>query len=339
MLGAHNRGGEECGVVRQIVAERFGGPEVLVAQEAPDPVAGPGEVVVAVRAADVLWVETMVRRGEGVPYWPMTPPYVPGNAVAGHVLSVGDGVDPSWVGRAVATHTGGTGGYAERVTVPAAGLNPVPEGLDLTDAAAVLHDGVTALALMEITRISGDDTVLVVGASGGLGILSVQLAKDAGARVVAVARDERKLALIRTLGPDAVIDSDSPDWVARARASVGDAGASVVLDNVGGTVGEAAFALVAPGGRFSAHGTPGGRFAQVDPAEAERRGVTVTGIGEVQLSADDFRRLTAQALAEAAAGRISPLVGQTYPLAKAADAHAGIEARNVFGKTLLLIEA
>jgi NADPH2:quinone reductase len=324
--------------VQQVVVERFGGPEVLVAQEAPDPVAGPDEVVVAVRAADVLWVETMIRRGEGRPDWPMTPPYVPGNAVVGHVLSVGDGVDPSWVGRAVATGTGGTGGYAERVKVPAAGLTPVPDGLDLTDAAALLHDGVTALALMETTRISGEDTVLVVGASGGLGILSVQLAKAEGARVVAVARDKRKLALIRTLGPDAVIDSDAPDWVGQTRAALGGAGATVVLDNIGGAVGEAAFALVAAGGRFSAHGTPSGRFAQVDPARAERRGVTVTGIGEVQLSPEEYRRLTARAFAEAAAGRISPLVGQTYSLAKAADAHAAIEARRVFGKTLLLTE-
>jgi NADPH:quinone reductase len=337
MLGLNRR--EERGVVQQVVVERFGGPEVLVAQEAPDPVAGPGEVVVAVRAADVLWVETMIRRGDGRPYWPMTPPYVPGNAVVGHVLSVGDGVDPSWVGRAVATGTDGTGGYAERVKVPAAGLTPIPDGLDLTDAAALLHDAVTALTLMETTRISGADTVLVVGASGGLGIQSVQLAKAEGARVVAVARDERKLALIRTLGPDAVIDSGAPDWVGQARAALGDAGASVVLDNIGGAVGEAAFALVAPGGRFSAHGTPSGRFAGVDPAEAERRGITVSGIGEVQLSPEEYRRLTAQALAEAAAGRITPLIGQTYPLAKAADAHAAIEARTVFGKTLLLVGA
>jgi NADPH:quinone reductase len=323
--------------VQQVVVERFGGPEVLVAQEAPDPVAGPGEVVVAVRAADVLWLETMVRRGDGRPYWPMTPPYVPGNAVVGHVLSVGDGVDPSWLGQAVATETGGTGGYAERVTVPAAGLTPIPTGLDVTDAAALLHDAVTALALFDTTRITGGDTVLVVGASGGLGIISMQLAKAAGARVVAVARDERKLALIRTLGPDVVIDSDAPDWVDETRSALGGVGASVVLDNVGGEVGEAAFALVARGGRFSAHGTPSGRFAQIDQADAERRGITLTGIGEVQLSPEERLRLTARAFAEAAAGRISPLIGQTYGLDRAADAHAGIEARTVLGKTLLLV--
>jgi NADPH:quinone reductase len=321
--------------MQQVMVERFGKPEVMVAREAADPVAGPGDVVVEVSVADVLWVETMVRNGDGGPYFPMTPPYVPGNAVAGHVRTVGEGVDPSWVGRAVVSHTGGTGGYAELVAVPAAGVTAVPDGVDLADAAALLHDGVTALALFEGTRITADDTVLVVGASGGLGIVSVQLAKARGARIVAVARDERKLARIRALGPDAVIDSGAADWVDQARAALGGDGATVVLDNVGGSVGEAAFTLVATGGRFSAHGTPSGRFAETDPAEAQRRGITVTGIADVQLSADDVQRLTAQVLAEAVAGRVTPVIGQTYPLARAADAHAGIEARTVFGKSLL----
>jgi NADPH2:quinone reductase len=322
--------------MQQVVVERFGGPEVLAVHEVPDPVAGPGEAVVDVHAADVLWVETMVRRGEGGPYFPVEPPYVPGNAVAGRVLGVGAGVDPGWVGRAVVTGTSGTGGYAEQVAVPADSLTAVPHGLDLAQAAALLHDAVTALALFEGTRITGEDTVLVVGASGGLGIVSVQLAKARGATVVAVARDERKLARIRELGPHAVIDSGAPGWVEQARAALGGTGATVVLDNVGGPVGEAAFPLVAPGGRFSAHGTPSGRFAQVDAAEAERRGVEIREIGDVQLRPEDRRRLVAEALDEAVAGRIVPVIGQTYPLAKAADAHAAIEARTVFGKSLLI---
>ena len=324
--------------MQQVVVERFGGPEVLAVQEVPKPVAGPGEVAVSVRAADVLWVETMVRRGNGKPHFPQVPPFVPGNAVVGHVLQVGDGVDPGWVGRAVATGTGGTGGYAELVAVPVAGLVPVPDGVEIPDAAALLHDAVTALALFELTQITSDDTVLVVGASGGLGIVSVQLAKAREARVIAIARDERKLARVRQLGADAVIDSEAPEWVREARAAVGCHGADVVLDNIGGAVGEAAFTLVAPGGRFSAHGTPSSRFAAVDPEEATRRDVTLSGIADVQLSGEDYRRLTAQALAEAAAGRITPVIGQTYPLEKAADAHAGIEARTVFGKSLLLVE-
>jgi len=318
------------------VVTEFGAPEVLVASEVSDPVAGDSEVVVDVVASDVLWVETRIRQDDGGDYWDMTPPYVPGNGVAGRVRTVGEGVDPAWAGREVVAHTGQYGGYAERAVVPADGLSPVPDGLGLLEAAALLHDGPTALALFEGLGIGAGDRVLVVGASGGLGIVSVQLARARAARDVAVARDERKLALIRGQGADVVVDSEAPGWIEQARAALGGAGADVILDNVGGDVGEAAFALIAAGGRFSAHGTPSGRFAAIDPATAERRGVALSGIREVQLSAADLKRQTEAAMAEAAAGRIRPVIGQTFPLARAADAHAAIEGREVFGKTLLL---
>lgn len=305
--------------------------------EAPDPVAEAGEVVIDVAAADVLWVETMIRQGDGGEYFDVTPPYVPGGAVAGRVRAVGQGVDPGWIGREVVARTGERGGYAEQVTVRGDRLLAVPDDLGLHEAAALLHDGPTALALAEGTAIGNGDRVLVVGASGGLGIVSVQVARARGARVVAVGRDERKLARIRQLGADAVIDSEVPDWVERARIALGGEGADVILDNIGGRIGEAAFALMASGGRFSAHGTPSGQFAAIDPAEAERRGITVRGIADLQLTDADLRRLTELALAEAAAGRIEPIVGQTFALARAADAHAAIEDRAVFGKTLLLI--
>lgn len=213
----------------------------------------------------------------------MTPPYVPGGAVAGRVRAVGHGVDPGWVGRKVVARTGHRGGYAEQALVPA--------------------DGPTALALFEGARIGSGDRVLVVGASGGLGIVSVQLGRARGARVVAVARDERKLERVRELGADAVIDSEAPDWVEQARSALGGEGADVILNNIGGQLGEAAFAVIASGGRFSAHGTPSGEFAAIDPAEAERRAVTVRGIGDLQLTNGDIQRFTEQALAEAAAGR------------------------------------
>jgi NADPH:quinone reductase len=314
---------------------RFGGPEVLTARDAPDPVAGPGEVVIDVAVADVLWVETMIRRGGGGDYFDMTPPYVPGNGVAGRVSEVAEDVDPAWLGRAVVAQTG-EGGYAERVAVRAERASAVPDGLGLREAAALLADGPTAMALFEGLRIGADDRVLVVGASGGLGILSVQLARARAARAVAVARDERKLARIRELGADAVVDSEAPNWVERARVALGGEGADVILDNIGGRVGEAAFAVIAPGGRFSAHGSPSGRFAAIDPAEAKRRGVSLSGIEAVQLPPAERKRLTERALAEAAAGRIEPVIGQTFPLAEAAEAHAAIERRDVFGKTLLL---
>jgi NADPH2:quinone reductase len=322
--------------MRAAVVTRFGAPEVIEPREVGEPVAGPGEAVVDVAVADVLWVETMIRRGRGGERFGVTPPYVPGGGVAGHVSSVADGVDAAWIGRAVVAPTGERGGYAERVAVPAGALSAVPEGLGLPQAAALLHDGVTALALFDGLRIGAEDAVLVVGASGGLGIVSVQLARARGARVVAAAREQRKLGRLRELGADAVIDSEAPGWVEQARAALGGEGADVILDNVGGAVGEASFAALAPGGRFSAHGTPSGRFASIDATEADRRGVTLRGIEHVQLSAAERKRFTDEALAEAAAGRIAPVIGQTFPLAQAAGAHAAIERRTVFGKTLLL---
>ena len=245
---------------------------------------------------------------------------MPGGAVAGRVD-----------GRRVVAHTGQRGGYAERVAVPAAALSDVPGGVSLPDAAALLHDGPTAVTIADGTRIGPGDRVLVVGASGGLGILLLQLARARGAeRVVATGRDPAKLARIRELGADAVVDTDAGGWPEAAGE------AEVVLDNIGGAVGEAAFGLVARGGRFSGHGTPSGRFAAIDPAAARDRGVELRGIADVQLSPAELKRATETALGEAAAGRIRPVIGQTYPLAQAAEAHAAIEARSVFGKTLLV---
>jgi D-arabinose 1-dehydrogenase-like Zn-dependent alcohol dehydrogenase len=183
---------------------RFGPPEVLVTARRPDPVPGPRDVVIAVAAADTLWVETLIRSGAGQDVWPMRPPYVPGGAVAGRVVAVGDEVEPGSSGRAVVAHvrTDGRpeGGYAEQAVVPVETLVDVPDGLPLTVAAAVLHDGPTALALFDLTRIGASDTVLVVGASGGLGIVSVQLARARAKRVVATARGAAKLEQVRRLG-------------------------------------------------------------------------------------------------------------------------------------------
>ncbi|WP_061295417.1 zinc-binding dehydrogenase [Herbidospora cretacea] len=290
---------------------RFGGPDVLETVEIPDPVAGEGEILVDVEVSDTLLLETVVRWGLGQDYWPVRPPYVPGGGVAGRDQD----------GRRVAGYTGGYGGYGgyagKAVAVAAV---EVPGGVSLRTAAALLHDATTALALFEATRIGPSDTVLVVGASGGLGALEVQLAKARGATVIAVARGV-KLGRLGELGADVLVDSGRPEWPR----------ADVVLDNVGGALGAAAVPLVNPGGRFSAHGAAGGGFTTVD-----RPDVTVTGIEVAQLPDPDRLRHLAHALELAAEGVLRPLVGQTFPLAEAAAAHAAMEARTVVGKTLLI---
>lgn len=321
--------------MRVVRVDRFGGPEVLSASEAPDPVAGPGEVVIGVAAADVLFLETMVRRGEAGDYFDVQPPYVPGGGVAGEVISAGDGVDESWIGRRVLAATEG-GVYSERVLAAAENLIPVPDDVDLRDAAALLHDGRTAAGLFEASRTRSDEWVLVTAAGGGLGILLVQLARAAGARVVAAARGQRKLALAREHGAEIVVDYTDPGWPEQVLAATGGAGVDVVFDGAGGQIGRDAFEVTARGGRFSAHGTPSGAFAEIDPAEAERRGVTVRGIEHAQFSPEEVTRLVGRALLDASTGRIKPVIGQTFPLERAAEAHAAIEARRAIGKTLLL---
>ncbi|MFI2348717.1 zinc-binding dehydrogenase [Streptomyces sp. NPDC019443] len=321
--------------MRVAQVKEFGGPEVLVTTEVPDPVAGPGEAVVAVSAVDTIFVETQIRSGSFGEHFPVQPPYVPGGGIAGTVRAVGEGVDEAWIGRRVITSLGFSGGYAEQAVASAAKLIPVPASLELREAAALVHDGVTATALLESTGLGAGDRVLILGASGGMGTLLVQLAKAVGAQVVGVARGELKTSLVRELGADAVVDATSPDWVAHARTALGPSGADVVLDGVGGDLGLAAFPLTADGGRFSAHGAPTGDFAPVDAAEAERRGIKLLGIGDVQLSDEEYVRLAAKALTEAASGRLYPVIGGEFPLERASEAHAAIEGRGLRGKVLL----
>lgn len=321
--------------MRVAQVKEFGGPEVLVTTGVPDPVAGPGEAVVAVSVVDTIFVETQIRSGAFGEHFAVQPPYVPGGGIAGTVRAVGDGVDEAWIGRRVITSLGFSGGYAEQAVASAAKLVPVPDGLELREAAALVHDGVTATALLESTGLGAGDRVLILGASGGMGTLLVQLAKALGAEVVGVARGELKTSLVRELGADAVVDATSPDWVALARTALGPSGADVVLDGVGGDLGLTAFPLTADGGRFSAHGAPTGDFAPVDAAEAERRGIKLLGIGDVQLSDEEYARLAAKALTEAASGRLHPVIGGEFPLERASEAHAAIEGRGLRGKVLL----
>jgi NADPH2:quinone reductase len=328
--------------MRVVEAIRFGGPEVLMPREVPDPVAGPGQVVVAVSAVHVLFLDTQLRRGWGSEYFGVQPPYVPGSGVAGTVGAVGAGVDPGWIGRRVVCDTGAGGSYAERAVVPAEALIPVPDELGLPEAAVLLHDGRTALLLADAAAIRPEEWVLVLGAGGGLGILLVQLAHEAGARVIGAARGQQKLDLARQVGADIVVDYTSSGWPEQVRAATGGPGPDVVFDGVGGAIGQAAFTVTARGGRFSAHGAPSGSFAAIDPHEAGRRGVTVRGIEQVRLAGmapAEVRRVAELALTEGAAGRIRPVIGQTFPLQRAADAHAAMEARRALGATVLLIES
>jgi NADPH2:quinone reductase len=316
--------------MRAVWMKEYGGPSVLVARDTPDPVPGRGQALVEVGYANITFVETQFRaRGFGPVRASL--PVVPGNGVGGVVAAVGEGVDPSLVGKRVVGPTGGSGGYAERVAADAAGLVEVPDGVRLDDAVALLADGRTAMLLIRSAAVRPGDRVLVEAAAGGVGTLLVQLAKAAGGRVVAAAGGARKLDVARGFGADVAVDYGRPSWADEVRAVVG--GVDVVFDGVGGPVARAAFGLLERGGRMVSYGLASGTWSDVKDEEAAAGGVTL--VRGARGTPDELRAFTAAALAEAAAGRLRPLIGQRFPLDRAADAHAAIESRATVGKTLL----
>jgi NADPH2:quinone reductase len=306
--------------MRAVVLNEFGPPDRLVPADVPDPVPGPGQVLIDVQIANITFIETQLRAGRA-PNPAMLPslPAIMGNGVGG---TLRDGL------RVVAA-TGGAGGYATRAVAGDPWPLPVPAGVDLSDAVALLADGRTALALIRAATVRPGEVVLVEAAAGGVGSLLVQLAGRAGARVVAAAGGARKLSVASQLGAEVLADYTEPGWASHAEP------VDVVFDGVGGRVAAEAFALLRPGGRMISYGLASGSFAAIGDAEASARGVSL--VRGVPVSPQESRELSAAALDLAAAGKLRPVIGQTFPLERAADAHAAIESRTAIGKTLLMV--
>jgi NADPH2:quinone reductase len=321
--------------MRAVLLSEFGPPEALVASEVPDPVAGAGQVLIDVAFANITFVETQVRAGSA-PNLAMVPelPVIPGNGVGGVVAAVGAAVDRALVGTRVITSTGWSGAYAEQVAVDVGGLVAVPDGLGMAEAVALLADGRTATLFVRSVGLKAAETVLVEAAGGGVGTLLVQLVRNAGARVVAAAGEDRKLDLARDLGAAVTVNYREAGWTERVRAELGD-GVDIAFDGVGGAIGRASFDLVRDGGRFFPFGMASGAFFATPEDEVARRGVTVVRIAPP--TPEETLELTRAALAEAEAGRLCPVIGQRFPLEDASRAHAAIESRATIGKTLLVV--
>lgn len=316
--------------MRAVVMDRFGGPEVLELREVDDPVPGPGQVLVAVEYASITFVETQVRAGRG-PAGHQRPslPRIPGNGVAGRIVAVGPEADPELEGTTVVTTTGGTGGYAELALASARDVIPLPPGVGLRDAVALLADGRTAMMLHRQADVRPGEWVLVEAAGGGVGSLLVQLAAGAGARVIGAAGGAAKRELVTSLGAAGYVDYTRPGWTRDVVATTGGTGVDLVFDGVGGEIGAQGMTAVRPGGRARVYGMASGSWTEPGA------GVAVLPAGDTPSGAE-LRALAVEALAHAAAGRLRPVIGQTYPLAEAAEAHRAIEARATVGKTLLI---
>ncbi|GAA2213887.1 zinc-binding dehydrogenase [Nonomuraea monospora] len=321
--------------MRAVWLREFGGPEVLRVEETPDPVPGEGQVLIETAAVGITFVETQVRSGSAPMPLPELP-IIPGNGVAGTVVAVGPGVDAALAGQRVASTTGGTGGYAEKVAVDASLVIPIPDGLHHRDAVGLLNDGRTALGIAQVIAPAAGEWVLIGAAASGVSSLLIQLATRAGARVIAAAGSRTKLELAQSRGAEAGVDYTQPGWAERVREVTGGLGVDVACDPAGGDIGRAAFELVREGGRFLAFGAGSGSMTVIEPEEAAGRGVTLVSMGAAFPSPEAVRELSVRALAEGAADRLRPVIGQTFPLERAADAHAAIAKRATLGKTLLI---
>ncbi|MEV6552291.1 zinc-binding dehydrogenase [Streptomyces sp. NPDC051597] len=317
-----------------VVMEEFGGPEVLRARQVEDPVPGPGQVLIDVTYASVTFVETQVRSGNG-PFGRPSLPRVPGNGVGGRVVAVGEGADSALLGTVVVATTGGEGGYAERALARADEVVPVPPGLALRDAVALLADGRTALLLFRQAEVQPGEKVLVEAAAGGVGSLLVQLAVHAGARVVGAARGDRKAELVVSLGAS-YVDYSRESWLRQVREAAGGGELDVAFDGVGGAIGTAAAGALRAGGRISLYGMASGADATLDEDDLAARGIRTLGLFAAPGPAETHR-LIGQALRLATEGVLRPVIGQVFPLTAAAKAHAAIEARATLGKTLLAV--
>ncbi|RFU39962.1 NADPH:quinone reductase [Actinomadura logoneensis] len=325
--------------MRAVLLHEFGPPDRLRVADVPTPAPAAGEVAVQVAAAGVQFLETQVRAGTmrgvlgGAPL-----PVVLGKEVAGVVSEVGPGGDSALLGARVLGSTDGLGGYAETAVVPVDALVPVGDGIELPEAVALYRYGVTAQGLIRAARVTAGDRVLVLAAAGAVGTLLVQLLERSGAVVVAAARGERKLDLVGGLGADHVVDYAHRDWTGRVRQAAGGS-VDVVFDHVGGVLGREAFALLTPGtGRQIVYGFSSGAPLEARPEELVGRGLTLTGFsaGHIWSRPVLARELVDEVLALGSSGRLTPVIGQRFPLERAADAHAAIEARDTVGKTLLI---
>lgn len=321
--------------MRVVRVREFGPPQVLRIEEAEAPRPSAGQVVVAVEVAGVIYGETIVRSGR----YPLPLPYEPGMEVGGRVVEVGPDADPSLEGRlVVATTLGNARGYAEVALAETGNVYPVPDGLPLEQAVPVFQAGAVAAGILSAMRVRDGETVLVTAAAGRVGSLLVQLARASGARVIGAVGGPGKLAAAAGAGADVTVDYGGPGWVSEVRAATDGRGADVVLDAIGGTVGEQALEATAEGGgRFGVYGFASGTWVPLDTRSLVRRGLSVVaplGIAFAKPAAEQ-RADAERALDAAAAGDLTPRVHATYPLEQAPQAHADLEERRSIGAVLL----
>jgi NADPH2:quinone reductase len=311
--------------VKAIQIKEFGGPEVLEHTDLPDPEPGEGQVLVNVSRAGINFADTHVTRNDYLAKQEL--PMVPGGEVSGTTPD----------GRRVAALLM-NGGYAEKVAVPEAALVPVPDQVDDDQAAALLLQGLTAWSTLNFSaRVEEGETVVVEAAAGGTGCLAVQIAKRAGARVIALASSDEKRALALELGADAAVDSRSEELGDEILAANDGNQVDVVLHMSGGDAFEAELRTLAPFGRLVVFGIASREENQVRTGHLLRNSRAVIGFWLVHLfrRPEVLRRGIGELLGAAASGELRAVIGGVYPMSEVRKAHEEIAGRKTQGKLLL----
>lgn len=317
-----------------------GGPEVLKPESRPRPEPGPGEILVKVAAAGVNRPDVFQRLGRYDP--PPGAPDIPGLEIAGHVAAVGPDAGAWKVGDAVCALVAG-GGYAEYCTAPAPQCLPVPDGLTLTEAAALPETFFTVWSnVFDRGRLASGEAILIHGGSSGIGTTAIQLAREAGARVFTTAGSAEKCRVCTELGAERAINYREEDFAAVVAEATGGRGVDVVLDMVGGDYIPRSLASLAPDGRHVSIAFLRGSKTEIDFNGVMRKRLTLTGstlrprpIADKAAIAD---KLLEHVWPKIASGAVKPLIHATFPLAEASRAHALMESSEHIGKIVLTLD-
>ena len=319
-----------------LVVTRHGGIDVLAVEDRPAPEPGAGEVLVEVAAAGVNFIDVYQREG----IYPTTPPFVGGNEGAGTVVSTGEGVDGVRAGDRVAWPQS-LGSAARYATLPASVLVPVPDGVDLETAAAVMLQGLTAHYLTTSTHaVQPGDVALVHAAAGGVGQLLVQMVRSRGGSVVATAGGPEKCETARAVGAEHVIDYRAVDDLAgEVRRLTDGRGVDVAYDGVGKDTFDASLASLRPRGLLVLFGAASGQVPPFDIQRLNTGGslfLTRPTLGNHLATPEELQWRAGEVLGAVADGSLRVAVGGRYPLAEAATAFADLEGRRTQGKLLLI---
>lgn len=322
--------------MRAVVFERAGGPEVLQLQDRPTPEPGPGQVRVDVAAAGLNFIDIYQRSGA----YPMDLPALAGSEGAGTVTAVGDGVSAPAPGDRVAWAMVPGAGYAEQVLVPAERAVPVPAGVGLDVAAALMLQGLTAHYLCTSTyAVQPGDDVLVHAAAGGVGLLLTQLVTRRGGRALGTAAGPDKAELARGAGAAEVLDYTQVDVAAEVRRLTDGRGVAVVYDGVGRSTWQGSLASLRPRGMFVLYGAASGPVPPVDPQLLNKSGslyLTRPTVVDYVATRDELLSRAGELFDLVGQGRLDVRIGARYPLAEASRAHEDLAGRRTTGKSLLL---